>query len=105
MALQKTIKTPYGVDADYHRISDFQFNGTDIQVGVESYATAEARQSGAQPIFKQYYHFTKSRTELEKTASVFTVLYDLLKAFTIEAFVEGSEEKSVTLPFEGAIDV
>ena len=52
MALLKTIDTDYGIPAEYWNIGAVQedFKGRGIEVTIYGYASAQARQTGKQPL-------------------------------------------------------
>lgn len=70
MALEKSLETPYGVDAGYWRILQvhLDFVGLTARLIVGGYLNAETRQSGASPLaIKEYTTiFESSQTELTR---------------------------------------
>ncbi len=52
MAIIKDCATPFGINAQYHRIDKVEVNAysQEVVLSVATYATAEARQNGSQPL-------------------------------------------------------
>lgn len=79
MALTKTVKTPQGVNADYHKIIKIEYSVVDstMLVVLAIYASAEARDEGAVPLWHEYINVPFEKLDADPRESI----YEFLSAY------------------------
>lgn len=89
MALSKIVNTVFGVSANYHKIQKIEIDsGTkEIVIRVGIYASEEAKNSGASPLWNEYITLPFNELEWDPRE----IFYPLLKEY-IQSYLQGATD-------------
>lgn len=95
MALSKPFDTRFGITATYHKLLKVEINSADkeVQLTVAIYASEEAKESGAQPIWYEYVKIPFDRLNFDPRE----VFYPLLKEWE-NSYLKDAEDSVDSAP-------
>jgi len=81
MALSKLIETSYGIQAEYHKITEtkIDWHNKVANLTVKSFVSLETRTSGKMPITEHSYYWSGDDFIFTPTTNVLEVAYTKLK--------------------------
>lgn len=79
MAILKSIRTPQGVDAMYHRLEKLELSASrgTLEAVIAMHATREAREAGAVPLWHEYVCVPIDALTEDPRAALYRLLGDL----------------------------
>jgi hypothetical protein len=87
MALSKPFDTKFGITANYHKLLKVEIGSADqmVQLTVAVYATQEAKDSGAQPIWYEYVKIPFNRLNFDPREAFYPLLKEWENSYLRDA--------------------